>query len=70
MLLRVLAMALSSLCLCLSVISRCCIARDEWINQVFGMKASFDQSMCFKETQLPTKIMVLPAGIFSYNSSI
>ena len=39
MLARVLAMAL-----CLSVTSRCSIETDGWINLVFGMKASFDQS--------------------------
>jgi len=43
MLARVLAMALCP-CLSLSVISRCSIKRNERINLLFGMKASFDQS--------------------------
>jgi len=47
MLAHVLAMALYpclSVSVCLSVTSRCSINRDEWINVVFGMGASFDQS--------------------------
>ena len=42
MLARVLAMALC-LCICL-VTSRCSIKRDERINLLFGIEASFDQS--------------------------
>ena len=38
---RVLAMAV---CLCQSVTSRCSIKRNERINLLFGMEASFDQS--------------------------
>jgi len=37
----ILAMALCP-CLCLSVTSRCSIKRNERINLLFGMKASFD----------------------------
>jgi len=43
MLARVLAMALYP-CLCLSVTSQCSIKRDERINMLFGVEASFDQS--------------------------
>jgi len=39
MLARVLAVSV-----CLSVTSRCSIEWNEWINLVFGMEASFDQS--------------------------
>jgi len=38
------------------------------INLFFGVKASFDQSystLCFKEAQVSTTIMVLPSGTFS-----
>jgi len=45
MLVRVLAMALClSVCVCLSVTTRCSIKRDEQINLVFGIETSFDQS--------------------------
>ena len=43
MLARVLAMALCP-CLCLSVTRQCSIKRDERINMLFGVEASFDQS--------------------------
>ena len=49
-----------------SVTSWCSVERDERINLVFGMKASFDQSYrMFKETQISTKMRAFPSGTLS-----
>jgi len=76
MLPRVLAIArCHSVCLsvrlCLSVISRCSIKRNERINLFLAWRLfSTSLTRCFKEIQISTKIRVIPAGTFSPTLSL
>jgi len=62
MLARVLAMALCvSVCLCLSVTSRCSIEMDGWIELVFGRWASCDKRDKLDRRRI-TKLTILPSS--------
>ena len=67
MLAQVLAMTLCpSVCVCLSVTSRCYVKRDERINLVSDIGLlSASPTLCFKEIQVSTKVRVLLSGTFS-----
>jgi len=58
-----------SVCLSVSVTSRCSIETDGWIKLIFGTEASFDLStyptLCCKEINVSTNITVLPSGTLS-----
>ena len=55
-----------ALCLCLSVTvtSRCSIETVEriWLVLAWGLLSNY-RTLCCKETQVPSKIRVLPSGI-------
>jgi len=62
MLARVLAMALCvSVCLCLSVTSRCSIEMDGWIELVFGRWASCDKRDKLDRRRI-TELTILPSS--------
>jgi len=66
MLARVLAVALDlSLCLCLSVISRCSVDSGGRIELVFGIEASFDLFCAVLQLVRNTNIRALPSGTLS-----
>jgi len=55
-----------ALCLCLSVTvtSRCSVETVEriWLVLAWGLLSTY-RTLCCKETQVPSKIRVLPSGI-------